>query len=282
MQVTKKIGLINSAIFAALVVFALAFPATGMAQEISVSGFTEPYKDSTLGLPVTGQVVKILVKEGDKVKQWQALLELNQQSETLEMKRRQLLAESKTEITAVSKQLQTLKSHLAATKELYESTGSIPREDVENQELEYALAEVELLRLQDAEKREMIELDIAKKQLHKRTLRAPFAGVIAEIKTGVGENCELDTELVQLVNTSRGYFVANVELGISQRLKLGQEVELQFQTGLEPISKKASIAFISPVVDPASGLRKIKAKFSNKDGKLIPGVSGIMVVKSEE
>ncbi len=270
------------AIMTMLMVFSLLIPATLLAQEITVSGFTEPYLDSTLGISVTGQVNKIHVKEGDKVKKWQAVLELDQEAETLEVKRRQLLTESKAEVDAVSRQLTTLKNHLQSTRELYESTGSVPREELENKELEHALAEVELLRLQHAEKREEIEQEISKKQLYKRTLRAPFAGEIAEIMVEVGENCELDTELVHLVNTSQGYFVANVELAVSQQMTLGQEVELQFQTGLQPFQKKAKIAFISPIVDPASGLRKIKAKFANQDGKLIPGVAGVMIFKSNK
>ena len=135
--------------------------------------------------------------------------------------------------------------------------------------------------MEQAEKREEIELDIAKQQQRKRTLRAPFNGEIAEIMIGTGENCELDTELVHLVNTSRGYFIANVELGISQQLATGQEVELKFQTGLEPINLKAEISFISPVVDPASGLRKTKAKFENQDGKIVPGVAGVMIFQSK-
>lgn len=267
----------------ALLIFAgLMYPATLLALEIRVSGFTEPSLDSTLGISVTGQVTKIHVREGEKVKKGQAILDLDQQSEALEVKRRQLLFENKTEVNAVSRQLKTLENHLKATRELYESTGSVPREELENKELEHALAEVELLRLKSAEKREGIELDIAQKQLSKRTLRSSFDGQIAEIMVAVGENCELDTKLVRLVSTSQGYFVANVELGVSQQLEKGQEVELQFQGEVEPISLKAKITFISPVVDPASSLRKIKAKFANQDGKIVPGIAGTLVFQSKK
>ena len=34
------------------------------------------------------------------------------------------------------------------------------------------------------------------------------------------------------------------------------------------------IVFISPVVDPASGLQKVKVLFDNAEGKIRPGVSG--------
>ncbi len=261
-------------------IFIQLFPALLLAEQISVAGFTEPYLDSTLGVSVTGQVVKIHVKEGDKVNKGQVLLELDQAAEKLEVRRRQLLVDSRAEIAAVSRQLETLAAHLQATRELYETTGSVPREDLENQQLEHALAEVELLRLEQTKKREEIELDIARKQLKKRTLQAPFSGEIAEIIVSAGENCELDTKLVRLVNTSQGYFVANIEMTVSQQLSLGQDVELQFSTGLQPITMTGQIAFISPVIDPASGLRKVKARFNNPDGQLVPGMAGIMLFTS--
>ena len=259
----------------------VGFPLTVVAQETSITGFTEPYFDAMLGISAIGRVAKIHLTEGTTVEKGQVILELDQELEELEVQRRKLLWTSKTEVQSAARQVKTLKSHLKATKQLYKTTGSVPREELENQELEHALAVDELKRLQDAERREEIEYGIANQQLFRRSLRAPFSGQIAELLIDVGENCELDTPLVHLVNTSHGYFVANVELGVSQKLKMGQTVELQLQAGSENVSRDAKIVFISPVVDPASGLRKIKAQFENPDGIIIPGVAGVLVLKPE-
>ena len=67
-------------------------------------------------------------------------------------------------------------------------------------------------------------------------------------------------------------------MNVSQKLSTGQTVGLQLQSGLENVSRSAEIVFISPVVDPASGLRKIKAQFDNSDGSIIPGVAGVMIL----
>ena len=257
------------------------FPINGHAQETSITGFTEPYFDAMLGISAIGRVAKIHLPEGTTVEKGQVILELDQQLEELEVQRRKLLWTSKTEVQSAARQVKTLKSHFKATQDLYKTTGSVPREELENQELEHALAVDELKRLQDAERREKIEYGIANQQLYRRSLRAPFSGQIAELLIDVGENCELDTPLVHLVNTSRGYFVANVELGVSQKLKWGQMVELRLQAGPETVSRKAEIVFISPVVDPASGLRKIRAQFDNPDGSVIPGVAGVMVLEAD-
>ena len=264
-----------------LLFFLVGLPLNGHAQETSITGFTEPYFDAMLGISAIGRVAKIHLPEGTTVEEGQVILELDQQLEELEVQRRKLLWTSKAEVQSAARQVKTLKSHLKATQDLYKTTGSVPREELENQELQHALAVDELKRLQDAERREKIEYGIANQQLFRRSLRAPFAGQIAELLIDVGENCELDTPLVHLVNTRRGYFVANVELGVSQKLKMGQTVELRLQAGPETLSRKAEIVFISPVVDPASGLRKIKAQFDNPDGSIIPGVAGVMVLDAD-
>ncbi len=271
---TRMVGITLVFLFFVLVLL----PVNGHGQQVSISGFTEPYFDALLGISVTGRVAKIHLPEGTTVEKGQVILELDQELETLEVQRRKLLWTSKAEVQSATRQVKTLRSHLNATRKLYKTTGSVPREELENQELEHALAVDELKRLEDAEKREKIEYGFAQQQLARRSLRAPFAGQIAELLIDVGENCELDTPLVHLVNTHRGYFVANVEVNVSQKLVQGQTVELQLQSGLETVSRNAEIVFISPVVDPASGLRKIKAQFDNSDGSIIPGVAGVMLL----
>ncbi|MBT8372357.1 MAG: efflux RND transporter periplasmic adaptor subunit [Deltaproteobacteria bacterium] len=256
----------------------LWLPLSSHAQQLSISGFTEPYLDAMLGISATGRVAMIHLAEGTTVEKGQVILELDQQLEKLEVQRRKLLWSSKVEVRSAARQVKTLRSHLKSTKELYRATGSVPREEMENQELQHALAIDELRRLEAAEEREKIEYGIANQQLSRRSLRAPFSGQIAELLINVGENCEFDTPLVHLVNTSRGNFVANVELSVSQKLTRGQTVELQLQSGLKTVSRKAEIVFISPVVDPASGLRKIKAQFDNPDGNIVPGVAGMMIL----
>jgi multidrug efflux pump subunit AcrA (membrane-fusion protein) len=196
--------------------------------------------------------------------------------------RRKLLWESKIEIESVTRQVKTLQNHLHASRDLYQSTGSIPREELENKELEHAFATAELNRLKIAEQREKIEYNTAREQLAKRNLYAPFAGQIAELLVAIGENCEVDTPLIRLIDTGHGYFVANVELEVAKNFAVGQQVQLQLQTGAEAVTTEATIMFISPLVDPASGLRKIKAEFDNQEQKIVPGVAGMMMLLPAE
>jgi len=259
-----------------LLISLLHCPQAGAAEKWEISGFTEAVQNSALGLSMIGRIMAIKVAEGEKVEKGQLLLRLDQQLAALEVERRRLIWENRVEIVAVTQQVKTLKKHLEASRELYQSTGSVPRDELENKELEHTFAVADLARLEISEQREKIEYDSALELLFKRNLYAPFSGVIEELLVGIGESCDIDTPLIQLVDTSRGYFVANVELEISANLAVGQEVSLLLQTETAPLSVDAKIIYISPLVDPASGLRLIKALFDNQQGEIIPGVAGVM------
>ena len=268
---------IKSLLLAGIILISLLhYPQAAAAEELEISGFTEAVQNSALGLSMIGRIMSIKVAEGEKVEKGQLLLRLDQQLASLEVERRKLIWENRVEIVAVTQQVKILKKHLEASRELYQSTGSVPRDELENKELEYTFAVADLGRLEISEQREKIEYDSALELLFKRNLYAPFSGVIEELLVGIGESCDIDTPLIQLVDTSRGYFAANVELEISANLAVGQEVTLLLQTETAPLSVDAKIVYISPLVDPASGLRLVKALFDNQQGEIIPGVAGVM------
>lgn len=254
-------------------------PSSAMSSELmGISGITEPIHDVLLSLPTTGSVAKIYYNEGDYVKKGKVILNLDNQLETLEVERRKLIWESKAELNSATARVATLGSQLDSTIELYKTTGSISKEEVEQQQLEYELAVAEKKRLENNEERERIEYQIALEQLHKRSLQAPFSGVITELRVDVGETSELDVPLVHMVDTSQCLFVCTVEEDIGRTLKRGSDVNLEIQAGAKTVKIKGKITYVDPIVDPASGLQKVKVLFHNQDGNIKPGVPGTMFV----
>jgi len=79
---------------------------------------------------------------------------------------------------------------------------------------------------------------------------------------------------VRVVDTKSCYFVGHVEGAAAAHLKLGQEVRVDVDGAPAPVT--AHICFISPTVDPASGLARVKALFDNPDGAIRPGVAAKM------
>jgi len=245
---------------------------------IGVSGITEPIHDVHLSLTTMGTVSQIFYHEGDYVKKGTVILNLDLKLEALEVKRRKLIWESKAEVNSANARVATMASHLKSTRELYKSTGSISQEELELQQLEHDLAVAEKERVASNELRERIEYDIAVEQLNKRSLRAPFSGVITELLVDLGETSESDVPLVHLVDTSQGLFVCTVEEQVGRTLKSGPTVELEIQAGVAAVRIEGQITYVDPIVDPASGLQRVKALFQNKDGEIHPGVAGTMFV----
>jgi len=260
-----------------LFAFSLCLPA--LADEtIRLSGLSEPLNDVILSFEVDGKISTIFFKEGEEVKKGDPIIVLNNLLEDLEVKRTKLIWESKIEVQSAAEREKMLKSLYASTLELFTTTGSVSKDEVEKLELEYRLAAAEHERLKIAEQREQIEYDITRAKRDKRILLSPINGVISDLFLDEGESCESRQPVVRIVNTSRCLLVCNVEASMGVNLKKGQDVDISIQVGSGKLNTKAKIIFISPVVDPASGLYQVKAEFNNKKRKIKPGVEGLMIL----
>jgi multidrug efflux pump subunit AcrA (membrane-fusion protein) len=113
-------------------------------------------------------------------------------------------------------------------------------------------------------------------QLRKREITAPLAGYITELFRKAGEDCKAQEPLVRIVDTRRCYFVCNLEAKSSAGLRKDLPIKLEIEVGKEKAAVQGTISFVSPVVDPASGLLKVKAIFENPEGKIRPGMAGLL------
>ena len=245
---------------------------------IKVSGLTEPLHDVVLSFEIDGKISKINFREGASIEKGATIIVLNKWLEELEVKRNRLIWESKVEVESAAERVKTLEKLYNSTVELFNTTGSVSKDEVEKLELEYKLAVAEHGRLVISEDREEIEYDMARAKLNKLILKSPISGVVSDLYLDEGESCESRQPMVRVVNTSRCLLVCNMESSLDVVLKTGQSVDLRIQVGSGHLSKKGKIIFVSPVVDPASGLYQVKAEFQNKNGQIKPGVEGLMLL----
>jgi RND family efflux transporter MFP subunit len=246
----------------------------GQAQSRPLRGITEPYKESTIGATVPGKIAAIKYHEGDVVQKGNTIIVLENTVENLETERRKLIAESKVELTAAQHQVKTLKQDYEATKDLYETAKSVSEEELWKKELEYNRSIAELDRIKLMEEKEEIEYKIARAELWKRSISAPFTGTIVKIFYKEGESCKPYEPLVKIVYVDKCRFITSVDESASTAYKKGMTVYLNIKGGSSPIT--GTVDFVSPVVDPSSGLREIKVVFDNTVGAIHPGVSGTM------
>lgn len=233
-----------------ILIACLGSAGSASAQALVASGITEPICDVTLSSSVPGIVSAWRYKEGDFVPANEAIIDLDKTLEELEAERRRLVVENrKTDYEA----LQTL---------FQRNSISVKKEELEKVATEYKIA--------------VTEFNMANEQLHRRSVYAPCSGYIVEITRDVGEACQQYQPLIRLVDTRQCYFVSNVESQAVGRLSMDQDVRLEIEASPAPVSLPGKVVFLSPVVDPASGLQKVKVLFDNADGKVRPGVAGRM------
>ena len=230
---------------------ALALGAHG-ADPLAVTGITEPFLDVTLSTPVPGIITTQKFREGDFVQAGDVILELDKKLEELEVERRKLVRDQKW-------------SDFDGTQKLFKTSKGVSREEVEKKEAEYKIAAV--------------EHDMAVEQLRRRQVISPLSGTISEIVLDPGEACQPYQALVHVVDTRQCYFITHLEAQPAARLNLDQAMRLVIDTGAGPVPVQGKVVFLSPVVDSASGLQKVKVLFDNRDGKVRPGVSGKMFLE---
>jgi len=216
-------------------------------------GITEPIQDVTMAFPVVGVVGVRPVAEGASVTNGQVVIELDKQLEQLDVERKRLSRD------LASSELERLNS-LAQRNAI-----SVSREELGKKKAEFDIARV--------------DLELAAAVLRRRQILAPFDGQVALFHKDVGEKCEEQQPVVRVVNTRRCLLVANVEPRLATGLRLGQRVPVEVAAGDASIPREATVTYVSPVVDAASGLLRIKAEFDNADGKVRPGVPGQIQLK---
>lgn len=218
------------------------------ADPVWAPGITEPVKDVTMAFPIVGVVGARPLAEGARVARDQVVIELDKQLEELDVERKRLAKE------LAANELERLKT-LAQRNAI-----SVSREELDKKKSEFDIARVDH------------ELAIA--VVKRRQLLSPIDGQVAQFYKDVGEKCEEQQPVVRIVDTRQCYFVGNVEPRLGQALKVGQTVQLEIDAGGAPLTVEGKISYISPVVDAASGLLRVKALFENPEGRVRPGVAG--------
>jgi membrane fusion protein (multidrug efflux system) len=229
------------------VLLALAIVGAARAQTYEVRGLTEPVNDVVLSVTTPGVISTISHSEGEFIAAGAILLELNSRAEQLEVERKRV-------------QLDTLSAELDRSELLFKNSRSVPKEELDRKRAEVSVAKVELGQSEEA--------------LARRRVVAPFAGIVTLVTVKVGEYCELGKQVARVVDSREFFAVSNVDPTRVGALKPGHPVEITVQSGDAMLTLPGQIVFVAPVVDQASGLLRVKARFANAEQRVRPGVAG--------
>jgi RND family efflux transporter MFP subunit len=142
----------------------------------------------------------------------------------------------------------------------------------------FALAEQQLARqkqLFDQQNTSLKNLQDAEAQLASLRVVAPLSGTITRLNVKPGESVDVNTVVAEMIDLNRLAVSAAIPAAEANDLKIGEAVQIS-GTGFQPAdgqdahSTTATLAFISPAVDAASGTVLTRAMLAADSG-LRPG-----------
>ena len=250
---------------------------------------------------VSGRIKVLNVQEGQHVNKGDLLVKLDDQEFSLNLESAEaarlknlseLLLESQFSEQADLAQTIDLEK-LAAAEQEYEAKRQLYREDeITEEELEEAYRIYELVLIESGQKKEEIiaaakgltqsEINVKKARLdlEKTNIRAPFSGIVADMKISLEEHVSGATELFTLVNIERIQVHATVLESEIGKIKLGREVELRFSAYPDRIFK-GSVKAIAPIVNPEDKTCKVLIATSNPEEEIKPGMHAVVEIVSD-
>jgi len=162
------------------------------------------------------------------------------------------------------------KSQLEAVEDLVDG-GHTNRFEVEQRTAAWDTALAEYRAAEDELKLNALEVLRIKAQIEDRIITSPIAGFVTEIHKQPGENVsqtEPQYATIVKVDQLKVRFYQDVET-LSQLSKGG---EITILLGRQRMPKPAKITYVSPIIDPDSGLGRIDVMIDNADLKIKSGV----------
>jgi len=245
----------------------------------------------TVKAEVSGIIEELLIDEGKKVKEGDLLVKLNDEkyrlqlreaeSRRLEKLSRFLIEGEEYSLSGKGKKQKFNKEKIE--KEYQKALSLYKQGLISEKEFEKAKRNYELMLIESGEKREEIrasvagltqaELEVkrAQMELEKTQIKAPFSGVITNIKVSPKEHVQAGQELFTLVDLNSIYVEAKILESEIGKIRKGREVNIRF-TGYPSKIFKGYVKAISPIVDPEEKTCKILIDVANPTGEIKPGM----------
>ncbi len=212
-------------------------------EKISSIGVAEALQGVDISGSESGNVVEILFDSGTKVKAGQPLVRLDTSKENADLK-------------ATMAQIPAAKTDLDRKQKLVKS-GAVGQSDVDDAQSKYDSL--------------VAQAGSLKATIERRTLKAPFGGVLGIRKVNLGQYLQPGNQVANLQDLSvmrMRFLVAQKDYG---RIKLDQPIEARFDAYPGEVFK-GRISTIEPSVKYQSGIIPIQADIPNSDEKLLPGM----------
>jgi RND family efflux transporter MFP subunit len=222
-----------------------------------LSGTLEPELAATVRAEVGGAVTAVLADDGQPVRRGQVLVRIDDTA----VRDAYLSARAALRSAEATSQLARRNAERATR---LQAGGAIAERDVEDAQTNATTAEGTLA---DARAR----LANAEKQLSKTVLRAPFAGIVANVTVSEGDIVQSGGSLLSVIVPTSLRLEASVPVDDIAAIKPGTDVSFTV-SGFERRSFGGKIQLVSPAVDPTTRQVRVIVSIANKDRALVAGL----------
>jgi len=245
---------------------------------------------------------KLHVQEGKHVRQGELLAELDDTSYRLILEQREaarlkalseLLLDRLFQEPGLSAPKTEDNVDLKKAQEAYQKAEKAFRDGLISQaELERARRDYELAQIGSGLKRDEIiasakgltqaevETKMARLDLEKTKITAPFSGIITGIKVAPGETIETGRELFTLVDVSQLKITAKVLETEVSKIKVGREADIRFSAFPGRVFKGAVLA-VSPVINKEDKTCSVFIGLENPAEEIKPGMHAEIEIVTE-
>lgn len=220
---------------------------------IAITGDLRPIERIEVRSRLEGDVLNVLVREGQRVSAGQVLARF----ESVEQQAAAQSAEA--DRVAANTELTTAIWNLDQSRELFKE-GAIPERDLRAAEGAAATARARLAAAQS-------RLRSASMALNDTRVLAPVSGIIETRTVSPGERVNRSASLFTLVRSDVLELAASVPAGQAADLRVGQTI--RFSAANRTVIGR--VARISPTVDPQSRAVTVYVQIPNRDGSLRGG-----------
>jgi RND family efflux transporter MFP subunit len=252
---------------------ALVGPAGAAAVLVENNRFScviEPYSTIELATSDNGLLLEVTVDRGDRIEQGQLLARLDSSVEEAEVQLARVRAASTAAVESSRARLAFQKARHKRNKDLA-GQNMISLEELEEIETEVQLAEHALRQALVNKELEKLELDRAINVLDRRTILAPFDGVVMEKLLNAGEFADGDTKVLRVARMDPLRVQARLPAALYSGVSDGMSAEI-YPSEAVGGTYTATVSDKDTVFDANDSTFRVRLVLENKDYALPAGV----------